>query len=114
MSDLSYRLTELRSLLVPISQFIAWPVFFLLTTAISQQPVYFLALVLVVVADVFDSSPKNRRLYRDSIAGGTTAILALLLNDQNGLAIGSLVALVSAGLLIEKLGKRRVVLSVAG
>src|SRR6266567_7817137 len=114
MSDVSYRLIEVRSLLVSLSQFIAWPVFFLLTSAISQQPLYFLALVLVVVADVFDSSPKNRRLYRDSIAGGTTAILALVLNDQNGVAIGSLVALVSVGLLIQKVGKRRVVLSVAG
>ena len=114
MSDPSYRLIEFRSLLVSLSQFIAWPVFFLLTIAISQQPLYFLALVLVVVADVFDSSPKNRRLYRDSIAGGSTAILALLLNDQNGLAIGALVALVSAGILIEKLGKRRVVLLGAG
>ncbi len=107
MSDVSYRLIEVRSLLVSLSQFIAWPVFFLLTSAISQQPLYFLALVLVVVADVFDSSPKNRRLYRDSIAGGTTAILALVLNDQNGVAIGALVALVSVGLLIQKVGKRQ-------
>ena len=107
MSDVSYRLIEVRSLLVSLSQFIAWPVFFLLTSAISQQPLYFLALVLVLVADVFDSSPKNRRLYRDSIAGGTTAILALLLNDPNGLAIGALVALVSVGLLIQKVGKRQ-------
>ncbi len=107
MSDPSYRLTELRSLLVSLSQFIAFPVFFLLTSAISQQPLYFLALVLVLVADVFDSSPTNRRLYRDSIAGGTTAVLALLLNDQNGLAIGTLVALVSAGLLIQKVSKHQ-------
>jgi hypothetical protein len=107
MSGLSFRLTEIRSLLVPISQFIAWPIFFVLTSAISQQPAYFLALVLVLAADVFDSSPVNRGLFRESLAGVATALIALFLNDQEGLAIGTLVALVGISRLVQKTSGRR-------
>jgi hypothetical protein len=103
MSDLSFRLTELRSLLVPLSQFAAWPIFFVLTSAISQQPAYFLALVLVLAADILDSSPRNRGLFRDSLAGGTTAILSLLLNDQDGLIIGGIVAVVAVSRIVQKI-----------
>ena len=102
MSGQSYRLTELRSLLLPISQFVVWPIFFLLTFAISQQPAYFLALLLVLAADVFDSSPRRRGLLRDSIAGGTTTLLALFLNDQEGFAIGVLVAVVALSRILQK------------
>ena len=105
MSDLSYRLTELRSTLTPISQFIAWPLFFLLTSAISQQPAYFIALVFVLAADVFDSSPRNRGLFRDSIAGGTTAILAVFLNDPDGLTVGAVVALIAVSRIVQKARK---------
>lgn len=105
MSDLSYRLTELRSTLTPISQFIAWPLFFLLTSAISQQPAYFIALVFVLAADVFDSSPRNRGLFRDSIAGGATAILAAFLNDADGLAVGTIVALIAISRIVQKVRK---------
>jgi hypothetical protein len=103
MSDLSYRLTELRSLLIPFSQFAAWPIFFVLTSAISQQPAYFLALALVLAADLFDSSPKNRGLIRDSVAGVATATIAVFLNDQYGLAIGGAVALVAASRVVQKI-----------
>ncbi|HYY91448.1 MAG TPA: hypothetical protein VE955_05610 [Candidatus Dormibacteraeota bacterium] len=92
MSDLSYRLTELRSALVPVSQFAAWPVFFLLTSAISLQVAYFLALALVLVADIFDSSTRTRGLVRDTVAGATTAFLALVLNNPTGATIGAIVA----------------------
>ena len=102
MSGLSYRLTELRAFLLPVSQFVAWPVFFLLTSVISQQPAYFLALLLVLAADVFDSSPRNRGLLRDSIAGGTTVLLALFLNDQDAVAIGAIVAVVAFTRLVQK------------
>jgi hypothetical protein len=103
MSDLSYRLTEIRSQLVPLGQFVAWPMFFLLASAISQQPAYFLALALVLAADIFNSSPRNRGLVRDSVAGAATAIIALLLNDQYGLAIGGAVALVAVSRIVQKM-----------
>ncbi len=103
MSDLSLRLTEIRSVLIPVSQFAAWPIFFLLTSAISQQPAYFLALALVLAADVFDSSPRRRGLFRDCIAGGATAVIAVFLNDQYGLAIGSVVALIAITRIVQKI-----------
>ncbi len=107
MSDLSYRLTELRrSLLVPFSQLVAWPIFFLLTSAIAQQPAYFLALALVLAADLFDSSPRNRGLFRDSIVGGTTAIIAAFLNDQYGVALGVMVALLALSRVYQKIKSR--------
>ena len=106
MSEPSFRLTELRSMLIPVSQFVAWPLFFLLTSAISQQPAYFIALVLVLAADVFDSSPRKRNLFRDSIAGGATAILALFLNDQEGLAVGTAVSLIAISRIWQKVRKR--------
>ena len=106
MDNPSFRLTELRSMLIPVSQFVAWPIFFLLTSAISQQPAYFIALVLVLAADIFDSSPRNRNLFRDSIAGGATAILALFLNDQEGLAIGSAVSLIAISRIWHKIRER--------
>ena len=93
-------------MLIPVSQFVAWPLFFLLTSAISQQPAYFIALVLVLAADVFDSSPRNRSLFRDSIAGGATAILALFLNDQEGLAVGSVVSLTAILRIWQKIKQR--------
>lgn len=103
MSGLSLRLTELRSLIVPFSQFAAWPIFFLITSAISQQPAYFLALLLVLAADVFDSSPRNRGLVRDAIAGITTAILATFLTDLDAIAIGAIVCIIAASRLYQKL-----------
>jgi hypothetical protein len=102
MSGLSLRLTEIRSFLLPVSQFLAWPIFFLLTSAISQQPAYFLALALVLAADLFDSSSRKRGLIRDSAAGVTTAIIAVFLNDQYGLAIGGAVALVAVSRIAQK------------
>ena len=102
MSGQSYRLTELRSLIVPVSQFAAWPILFLLTFAISQQPAYFLALALVIAADLFDSSPRSRGLLRDSIVGVTTAILATFVNDQEGIAIGAIAAIVALSRLVQK------------
>jgi hypothetical protein len=103
MSGLSYKLTELRSFLLPVSQFVAWPVFFLLTSAISQEPAYFLALLLVLAADVIDKSPRNRGLFRDLVAGGVTAVLALFLNDLDGVAFGAIVAVAATSRLVQKL-----------
>jgi hypothetical protein len=102
MSDLSYRLTELRSALIPISQFIAWPIFFVLTTAISQEPAYFLALLLVLAADLFESSREGRGLLRDLIAGGATAVLALFFNDQDAIVLGALVTIIALSRLVQK------------
>ena len=102
MSDLSYRLTELRSALIPVSQFLAWPIFFVLTTIISQEPAYFLALFLVLAADLFESSRSGRGLLRDSIAGGATAVLALLINDQDAIGLGVLVAIIAVTRLVQK------------
>ena len=102
MSDLTYRLTELRSFLIPVSQFAAWPIFFLVTSAISQQPAYFLALILVLAADLFDATPRSRGLLRDSIAGGVTVLLSLFLNDVDGIAIGALVAVIAVSKIIQK------------
>ena len=106
MSDLSYRLTELRSMLIPISQVLAWPIFFVLASAISQQPAYFIALALVLAADMFDSSTRNKGLLRDSIAGGATAGLAVFLNDVDGLVVGIAVALIATSSIIQKVRKR--------
>ena len=103
MSGLTLRLTELRSLIVPVSQFAAWPVFFLVTSLISQQPAYFLALTLVLAADVFDSSTRNRGLLRDAIAGITTAMLAILLADLDAIVIGAVVCVIAAVRLYQKL-----------
>jgi len=103
MSGLSLRLTEIRSFLLPVSQFAAWPIFFLLTSAISQQPAYFLALLLVLSADVIDKSPRNRGLFRDLVAGGATALLALIFNDIVGVAISAGVTFTAAFRLVQKL-----------
>jgi len=103
MSGLSLRLTEIRSFLLPVSQFVAWPIFFLLTSAISQQPAYFLALLLVLAADLIDGSPGNRGLFRDLVAGGATTLLALFLNDLDAIAIGAIVAVTATSRLVQKL-----------
>jgi len=103
MSGLSLRLTEIRSFLLPVSQFVVWPVFFVLTLAISQQPAYFLALVLVLAADLIDKSPRNRGLFRDLVAGGATTLLALFLNDLEGVLIGTIVAVAATFRLVQKL-----------
>jgi hypothetical protein len=103
MSGLSLRLTEIRSFILPVSQFAAWPIFFLLTSAISQQPAYFLALLLVLAADVIDKSPGKRGLFRDVVAGGATTVIALFLNDLDGVAIGAIVAVAATFRLLQKL-----------
>ncbi|SRR5229473_1455384 len=103
MSGLSLRLTEIRSFLLPVSQFAAWPIFFLLTSAISQQPAYFLALLLVLATDLIDKSPVRRGLFRDLIAGGATTVLALSLNDLDGVTIGAIVAVAATFRLVQKL-----------
>jgi hypothetical protein len=103
MSGLSLRLTEIRSFLLPVSQFVAWPVFFLVTSAISQEPAYFLALLLVLAADLIDKSAGRRGLFRDLIAGGATTLLALFLYDLDGVAIGAIVAVAATFRLVQKL-----------
>src|SRR5437016_13714796 len=95
MSGLSPRLTEIRSFLLPVSQFVAWPILFLLTSAISQQPAYFLALLLVLAADVIVKSPPNTGHFRDVVAGGATTLLALFLTDVAAVVIGLVVTAVT-------------------
>ena len=82
---------------------VAWPIFFLLTSAISQQPAYFLALLLVLAADLIDKSPRNRGLFRDLVAGGSTTALALFLSDLDGVIIGAIVAVAATFRVVQKL-----------
>ncbi len=103
MSGLSVRLTEIRSFLLPLSQLVAWPIFFLLTSAIAQQPAYFLALLLVLAADLIDKSPRNRGLFRDLVAGGATTALALFLSDLDGVITGAIVAVAATFRVVQKL-----------
>ena len=103
MSQQSYRLGEIRSLLRPVADYAAWPVAFLIATTISQQLAYFLALFLVATTDVIDTSSKRSGLFRDFIAGATTALFALTLNDNLGIALGAAVAGVTVARLIQKL-----------
>jgi hypothetical protein len=72
---------------------------------ISLQPAYFLALILVVAADVFDNSSRRRGLARDSLAGTTTLVIALVLNYQLAEVVGAVVALVAITRLLQKIRK---------
>ena len=103
MSDLSYKLAELRPALRPVAESAAWVASFVIANAISQEPVYFLILLLVLGSDVLDTSDKSKRLFRDFIAGSITAILSLALNDQLGLAVGGVVAAAAVARLLQKL-----------
>src|SRR5467141_3409829 len=103
MSDLSYKLAELRPALRPVAESTAWIACFVIANAISQEPVYFLILLLVLGSDVLDTSDKSKGLFRDFIAGSITAILSLAFNDQLGLAIGAIVAVTGVVRLMQKL-----------
>jgi len=103
MSDLSYKLAELRPALRPVAESAAWVASFAIANAISQEPVYFLILLLVLGSDVLDTSDKSKGLFRDFIAGGITAVLSLTFNDQLGLAVGAVVAFTAIARLIQKL-----------
>ncbi len=81
MSDLSYKLAELRPALRLVVESAAWVASFVIANAISQEPVYFLILLLVLGSDVLDTSDKSKGLFRDFIAGTITAIISLTLND---------------------------------
>ena len=103
MSDLSYKLAELRPALRPVAESVAWVASFLVANAISQEPVYFLILLLVLGSDVLDTSDKSKGLFRDFIAGSITAVVSLTFNDQLGLTVGALVAITAVGRLLQKL-----------
>jgi hypothetical protein len=103
MSDLSYKLAELRPALRPVAESAAWVASFIIANAISQEPLYFLILLLVLGSDVLDSSDKSKGLFRDFIAGSITAVLSLALNDQLGLAVGAVVATAAVARLLQKL-----------
>ncbi len=103
MSDLSYKLAELRPALRPVAESVAWVASFLVANAISQEPVYFLILLLVLGSDVLDTSDKSKGLFRDFIAGSVTAVVSLTFNDQLGLTVGALVAITAVGRLLQKL-----------
>ena len=103
MSDLSYKLAELRPALRPVAESAAWIASFVIANTISQEPVYFLILLLVLGSDVLDTSDKSKGLFRDCIAGGITAILSLAFNDQLGLAVGAIVAITAVARLMQKL-----------
>ena len=102
MSDLSYKLAELRPALRPVAESAAWIASFVIANAISQEPVYFLILLLVLGSDVLDTSDKSKGLFRHFIAGSITAILSLALNDQLGLAVGAVVAVMAVARLLQK------------
>src|SRR3989442_2867498 len=108
MSDLSYKLAELRPALRPVAESAAWVASFIIANAISQEPVYFLILLLFLGSDVLDTSDKSKGLFRDFVAGCITAILALALNDQLGLAVGTVVVVTAVGRLLQKLAYRPV------
>jgi hypothetical protein len=103
MSDLSYKLAELRPALRPVAESTAWIASFIIANAISQEPVYFLILLLVLGSDVLDTSDKSKGLFRDFIAGSITAIISLALNDLLGLAVGAVVAITAVARLMQKL-----------
>jgi len=103
MSDLSYKLAELRPALRPVAESAAWVASFVIANAISQEPVYFLILLLVLGSDVLDASDKSKGLFRDLIVGSITAIMALALNDRLGLAVGAVVAVTGVARLLQKL-----------
>ena len=104
MSDLSYKLAELRPALRPVAESTAWVASFVIANAISQEPIFFLILLLVLGSDLLDTSDKSKGLFRDFVAGGVTAILSLAINDQLGLAVGAVVAVTSIARLFQKLG----------
>lgn len=106
MSNLLSRLPDASSLLEPIGRFIALPALFLLTTAISETPAYFAALVLILAADTLDSSRRNWRLVGDIVAGSATVSIALVFSDLTGVAVGLIVAIVAA-LLVQKSRTKR-------
>jgi len=103
MSDLSYKLAELRPALRPVAESAAWVAGFVIANAISQEPVYFLILLLVLGSDVLDTPDKSKGLFRDFIAGSFTAVLSLALNEQLGVVVGALVAVTAVGRLLQKL-----------
>ncbi len=103
MSDLSYKLAELRPAVRPVAESAAWIASFVIANAISQEPVYFLILLLVLGSDVLDSSDKSKGLFRDFVAGSIAAVLSLALNDQVGLAVGAVVAAAAVARLLQKL-----------
>src|SRR5690242_1791893 len=103
MSDLSYRLAELRPALRPVAESAAWIASFVIANAISKEPIYFLILLLVLGSDVLDTSDKSKGLLRDFIAGSITALVSLTINDQLGLVVGALVAVTAVGRLLQKL-----------
>lgn len=102
MSDLSYKLAEIRPALRPVAESAAWIASFVIANAISQEPVYFLILLLVLGSDVLDTSDKSKGLFRDFLAGGITAIVSLALNDQLGLVVGGVVAFTAVARLMQK------------
>jgi hypothetical protein len=103
MSDLSYKLAELRPALRPVAESVAWVASFLIANAISQEPVYFLILLLVLGSDVLDTSDKSKGLFRDFIAGSITALVSLTLSDQLGLVVGAIVAVTAVAKLLQNL-----------
>ncbi len=103
MSDLSYKLAELRPALRPVAESAAWVASFIIANTISQEPIYFLILLLILGSDVLDTSDKSKGLFRDFIAGSITAVLSLALSDQLGLTIGAIVAVTAIGRLLQKL-----------
>src|SRR2546428_13869799 len=89
MSDLSYKLAELRPTLRPVAESAACIASFVIANAIRQEPVYFLILLLVLGSDVLETSDRSKELFRDFMAGSITAIMHLALNAQFGLAVGA-------------------------
>ncbi len=102
MSDLSYKLAELRPAIRPAAESVAWIASFVIANAISQEPIFFIILLLVLGSDILDTSDKSRGLFRDFLAGGITAILAVALGDQLGVAVGAMVAVAAVARLLQK------------
>lgn len=102
MRDLSYKLAELGPLLRPVARYAIWPVSFLLTRAINQEPFYLLAIFLVLAADVIDTPQREKALFLDFAGGAMTVVLALAISDLSALLAGGVVAIAAISTLLWK------------
>ncbi len=80
----------------PIVEYAAWVFGFWLASQLHQQPIYYLALIVVFLIDVQNASEHRKGLLRDFVAACMTSLLGWVFKDTLSWGLGLVVAIIAA------------------
>ena len=90
----------------PVVEYGLWGLGFWIASALHQQPIYYIVLLIVFLNDLRNISEKRKGLLRDVVSGTITALLGWALSDSVSRVLGAVVAIIAFLTLVEPAMRR--------